>query len=235
MDKHVLGYKSLNSCAVCGSSNFKMEKVLWPELVDQWQLSTLEEEYLNRQQGFHCAACGSNLRSMALAATIMKESNYVGIFKNFCDEDLRMDILEINQAGSLSNFLKKIPGRHFREYPEIDIHAIDEDDSRFDLVLHSDTLEHVQNPVRALQECRRILKPTGKCIFTIPIVVDRLSRNRHGLPPSYHGKFNDDKSDYVVHTEFGMDFWKYIVDAGFGSFTVDFFEYPSAMVLIAKK
>ena len=47
----------------------------------------------------------------------------------------------------------------------------------YDLVVHSDTLEHVPDPVRALQECRRVLRPLGACCFTVPIVVGRLTRS----------------------------------------------------------
>ena len=35
------------------------------------------------------------------------------------------------------------------------------DASSFDLVVHSYTLEHVDNPVAALSECRRVLLPGG--------------------------------------------------------------------------
>jgi len=39
-----------------------------------------------------------------------------------------------------------------------------------DLIVHSDTLEHVDDPVAALTECRRIATPSGACCFTIPII-----------------------------------------------------------------
>src|SRR5208282_3830755 len=42
------------------------------------------------------------------------------------------------------------------------------------LVIHSDTLEHVERPVRALEECRRVLAPGGRVCFTVPIIVGRL-------------------------------------------------------------
>jgi SAM-dependent methyltransferase len=222
-------------CPVCGGKSLGESSVLWPELISEWQLSSSEEIYINRQQGFHCKDCRSNLRSMALATAIMNEYNYSGLFSDFCNKENIIKTLEINQAGNLSLFLSNLQNRKIREYPDIDMHNIDEPNGEYDLVLHSDTLEHLENPVRALQECKRILKKNGKCIFTIPIIVDRFSRNRRGLSSSYHGNPKDGKMDFLVHTEFGADFWKFLMEAGFKKVSVEAFEYPSAMVVIAGK
>ena len=56
----------------------------------------------------------------------------------------------------------------------------------------------------------------GRCIFTVPIVVGRMSRTRTGLKNSYHGTPGQGGGDYIVHTEFGADVWRYVVEAGFG-------------------
>lgn len=81
----------------------------------------------------------------------------------------------------------------------------------FDLILHSDTLEHVPQPLLALAECQRVLRPGGTLCFTIPIIVGRLSRSRAGLPPSYHGGSTTGAVDFMVHTEFGADAWIYLI------------------------
>ena len=79
-------------------------------------------------------------------------------------------ILEINPAGQLTQFLRAFPAHTLAEYPQVDIHHLPYGDGHFDLVLHSDTLEHVPDPRRAIAECLRVTKPGGCVAFTVPIV-----------------------------------------------------------------
>jgi SAM-dependent methyltransferase len=105
-------------------------------------------------------------------------------------------------------------------------------DGAFDLVVHSDTLEHVPDPVRGLAECRRVLHAAGACVFTVPIIVGRLTRSRAGLAPSHHGD-PADGSGYLVHTEFGADAWAWPLLAGFADVRIVSLEHPAAHALIA--
>lgn len=97
----------------------------------------------------------------------------------------------------------------------------------FDIVIHSDTLEHVPNPVHALSECRRVLKPGGALCFTVPIIVGRMTRDRAGLPKSYHGDPTTATDDLIVRTEFGADAWTYVMEAGFNRVTIHAVGYPA--------
>jgi SAM-dependent methyltransferase len=86
--------------------------------------------------------------------------------------------------------------------------------SSFDLAIHSDTLEHILDYEKALNEVRRILKPGGCQIYTIPVLHGRKTRQRIALdaagdavnllPPSGHGS----DGEYPVVWEFGGDFLK---------------------------
>lgn len=49
-----------------------------------------------------------------------------------------------------------------------DIYAIPEPDASFDAVLCSEVLEHLPDPLRALRELARLLKPEGTLILTAP-------------------------------------------------------------------
>jgi hypothetical protein len=96
-------------------------------------------------------------------------------------------------------------------------------------------LEHIHDPIQALSESRRVLNPGGFCCFTIPIVVDRLTRTREGLVPSYHGENGSNKSDLLVYTEYGADAWKQLVQAGFDECRIYSLEYPAAQALVGVK
>lgn len=227
-------YKLLR-CPVCGGQDFTESSVLWPELINAWQLSPNEAFYINRQQGFHCKQCFNNLRAMALAAAILREYKFSGLLSQFCESHHDLAVCEINRAGNLTPFLERLPAHRLIEYPMFDMQDLTIESESADLIVHSDTLEHIQNPKRALSECRRVLRQNGRCIFTVPIIVDRMSRSRAGLSPSYHGQSNINADDQIVCTEFGVDMWRLILEAGFTSCEIFSYEYPAALVLIAKK
>jgi len=225
-----------NKCTVCGGEEFTYSEVLWSVLISQWELLAHEVEYINRQQGFVCNGCGNNLRSMALAYAIMKKYEFNGLLRDFVNSDTasNLKILEINEAGGLTPTLSQIPNHLLIKYPEYDMRTLPFDNESFDLVIHSDTLEHIDDPIKALTECKRVLNKKGTCLFTIPIIVDRLTRTRQGLEPSFHGDNATSESDLIVHTEFGVDFWLYPIKAGFERLTMHAFEYPAALVLQAE-
>lgn len=222
------------SCPVCGGVHFAQQDVLWPDLISAWQLSADETTYVNRQQGLHCKECHNNLRAMALAAAIVSAFDFEGTLESFCQPSRKLRILEINPAGNLSSVLRQLPHYMLIEFPEFDMQHLVIESESYDLVVHSDTLEHVSNVERALSECRRVLAKNGRCIFTTPIVVDRMTRSRTGLASSYHGQSGVLANDQLVCTEFGADFWKMVIKAGFSTCEIFAFEYPAALAVVAK-
>lgn len=229
--------KSSSKCLVCGCGEFIHNKVIWPDLIKEWQLSPEEAEYIDRQQGCVCNGCGCNLRSLALAKGIMANLGFVGIFTEFvCSSQFSdLTILEINEAGQLTRFLQKFPLFHPSRYPDVDLRNLPFETDSFDVVVHSDTLEHVESPIRALSECYRVLKPGGSLCFTVPIVVGRMTRERAGLSASYHGDPAFGASDFVVHTEYGVDAWTQVIRSGFDNVSIFSIDYPTALALTARK
>jgi len=108
-------------------------------------------------------------------------------------------------------------------------------DSSIDIILHSDTLEHVPDSKRALEESRRVLKPGGHLFYTIPIVIGRLTRTRQGLPASYHGRPGVERADCVVQKEYGADFWCEIFEAGFREIRLTSLIFPASVAIHAIK
>ncbi len=226
----------MRSCPVCGEYSFSYQEVLWEELTSEWELSPHEKDYINKQQGFFCNKCNNNLRSMALADAILCNCNFYGNLQEFVNnpQAKKIKVLEINEAGGLGSVLKKLPGHKIIKYPEHDMLHLDFPQNTFDLVIHSDTLEHVSDPILGLSECRRVLTMTGACIFTIPIIVGRLTKSRFGLKKSYHGNINQRNDDFIVYTEFGADMWRYAFEAGFSSVKIHSINYPAALAIEAK-
>ena len=222
-------------CPICGLNNFHLSEVLWPELILEWGLAPNEVDYINRQQGLSCKSCGNNLRSMCLGEAVLKEMNYVGTLSEFCSSGTQMKILEINKAGALTAYFENISNHRLVEFSESDMQNLNFEDGSFDLVVHSDTIEHVPDPVQGLKECYRLLKNGGSCIFTTPIIIGRLTKSRVGLLKSYHGDRNRKQPDQLVCTEFGVDFWTLVFEAGFQVCELFAFEYPAAMAVIARK
>jgi len=228
---------SIGACACCGSKDLTFQKILWDELVQAWRISEYEREYIDRQQGLACRACGSNLRSMALAVAICRCYDYAGTLERFVKErsNKGLRILEVNEAGGLTQFLSQLPKHRIGRYPELDMMRMPFADGAFDLVVHSDTLEHVPHPITALTECWRVLAPDGFCAFTVPMIVDRMTVSRAGLPLSYHDTPEQRAADFAVQTEYGCDSWKHLVLAGFQECRFIALEFPAALALVGAR
>jgi SAM-dependent methyltransferase len=229
------GSPSMITCSICGGRTFSAHKVLWPSLIAEWELLPEEVEYIDRQQGTRCVTCGANLRVMALGQAIQDVLHTILPLRDYVVrvQDSELKVLDINGCDALSPELQRMPQYVRANFPELDMCAMPYSDGSFDLVVHSDTLEHVSNPLLGLEECCRVLKPGGRLCFTVPIVVNRLTTDRAKLPKSYHGDPQKRAEDYVVHTEFGADAWTLPMRAGFDNVTLKQIEHPAAHAISA--
>jgi len=223
-------------CWVCGfkQNSYEYKDIVTADLSRSWKLTPRETEAFNRRESSYCRNCGSSLRSRALAEAIMKnypesKSKY---FIDWVDwaKERKLAIAEINYCGHLHKYLAEIPRIKVSQYHENtwrarlanlvkgirseDITHLSYKSNSFDLVLHSEVLEHVYDVGKALAECRRILKPDGVCLFTTPLIMERKTKQKakidektkkvkHLGVPSYHGS---GEKDNLVFWEFGGDF-----------------------------
>jgi len=93
----------------------------------------------------------------------------------------------------------------------------------FDLVISSETMEHVRRPWQAFSEVFRVLKPGSFYVFTIPFRRDRLTRPRVDttgkedvflLEKVYH-QDPYRPQDSLVYTDFGADLPELLHPIGF--------------------
>jgi len=246
-------------CGVCGFKGHpRHRQVLWPELIAEWELTEQWAQWMDQREGNHCAQCGSSLRSGQLAEAIVSATNAscgttaTHLSQLFQDARARdLSIAEINSAGDLHRFLAPCPGLRYSEFgsqlpgiPSEDLMRLSYVDSSFDLVITSDTLEHVPDIDIALREIHRVLKPGAAHVFSVPVISDRPTRCRallegdkltHLLPPSFHGAPEQGKLDFLVFYEFGGDFEAMSVNAGFEMTTLRNELNPTLVTFIGRR
>ena len=106
-------------------------------------------------------------------------------------------------------------------------------DGEFDIVITSDVMEHVRLAYQALREIRRVLRPSGVYLMTVPhererqatlervTIVDPLdpSQDRYPLPREYHGDANSITGRSLVYRMYGTQLDDELQSLGF---TVDY-------------
>jgi len=120
-----------------------------------------------------CAGCGSNVRFRAMARIVVKE--LLGRDAALSDIPARRDIAGLGLSDVAAYALPlaekfAYENTWFHTAPQLDIAAAPpERFGRYDFVVASDVLEHVAPPVsRAFENARKLLKPGGRFIFTVP-------------------------------------------------------------------
>lgn len=239
-------------CSVCGHETaFVFNSWVIPdELQQEWNDTDVSLAYKKRESLF-CRSCGASMRVRRIADVLIARygPGAASVAELIRNEDFRrLRIAEINMVGSvgsLHSLLAELPSVSFSEYQgpdqrgEIvngvrneDMCRLTYQDTSFDLVLSSDTLEHVPDFKAALRESHRVLRPGGRHIFTVPIVASRSATTTraelvgdgevvHRMTPLYHGRgaglyrHIPVGADLLTFTEFGRDVTTHLRDAGF--------------------
>jgi SAM-dependent methyltransferase len=234
------------TCAVCGRYRPMLyrRRVIPRRLEELWGLTPRLAEALARKESSNCPACGAKLRARRMAQVILDIYQFgpssapvrsLAVWARL-PQIRSVRIAEINRIEGLHEALAPLPGFLASDYVpgavpgavvrgvrSEDLSRLTYPDNSFDLVVTSETLEHVPDLMTALAEIRRILAPGGYHIFTIPLLpdVERTFARTVALPD---GSFDHraplichpgGDSGYPVFTEFGADFPLILRRAGF--------------------
>jgi len=152
-------------CNLCGTGN-------------EGTLAALSREALT------CTHCGSNVRFRAMAYLVTRE--VLGRPAALPDLPVRKDLwgVGLSDADAYARPLAEkfsYENTYYHMEPLLDIANIDAGRvGRYDFVISSDVFEHVLPPVaRAFANARRLLKPGGKFIFTVPFSLDPDTREHY--------------------------------------------------------
>ncbi len=120
-----------------------------------------------------CTCCGSNVRFRAMAYLVTREVLGRPAVLTAIPPHPEITGMGLTDAGAYARPLAAAfayENTWFHTEPRVDITQIDASrEGRYDFVVSSDVFEHVLPPVnRAFVNARRLLKPGGKFIFTVP-------------------------------------------------------------------
>lgn len=230
-------------CSSCGlkSKMYFNPWVINRQTLNDWGNTRTSDEYLMRESQF-CKKCGAPYRVRRISETLVQQlcrSDHAHLNQCISSGELNAySILQLNEiggAGSLQETLGKLPEVVTTIYnPEFafgddlggksnqDMSNLTFESNTFDVVLHSEVLEHVMDFSKAHSESIRVLKPGGKLIFTIPVqlhnektfsrfCVDESEKLSFTSPKIWHGWAGGPfgllprRDDYLEMHTFGSD------------------------------
>ena len=170
--------------------------------------------------GTICPECGSQVRHRMLAAALDGQADIPGL-----DEQALLAgkaILHFAPERQLRNRISRAAGKYVTaDYDrgdcdlKLDISAMPSvADESFDVVISCDVLEHVPDDLAAMCEIRRILRPGGAAILTVPQMDPPASTDEDPTVLSESGReIRFGQKDHV--RMYGDDFIERLRSAGF--------------------
>lgn len=183
-----------------------------------------------------CVVCRSTSRERHVAAVLLELLGGARNLATVARDGLRHDLYSAAGHGPLHRLLAADPRFTFSDLvPDAalgarlpggawqqDLEQLSFADESFDVVVTEDVLEHVRHPDRALAEIRRVLRPGGHHVFTVPFHFDRPTIVRVEvvdgedvpvLPPEYHG--DPVRGQILAYRTFGTDLFASLTHVGF--------------------
>ncbi|MDR3387337.1 MAG: class I SAM-dependent methyltransferase [Rudaea sp.] len=178
--------------------------------------------------GIRCLRCGASAVHLSLGWTLRRH------VPRLHDRDA----CELSARGPLSRYLRAqarsaalseyradlAPGSVRDDVRCEDVQHLTYADASFDLVTHTEVMEHVPDDLRAFTELHRVLRPGGIMLFTVPLRVTEKTLERAMLrngavvtliAPMYHTDPLRGGSGILVFRDYGGDIVARLLAAGF--------------------
>ena len=239
-------HRRFETCLVCAQFRPMLyrRRVIPKRLEELWGLSPRLAEALARKESCDCSGCGAKLRCRRLAQAVL-ETYPIGhppapsasLARWVEAPEVRdLHVAEINRIDGVHDILGRLPHLEASDFHpgaapgEVvdgvrseDLTRLTYPDATFDLVLTSESLEHVPDLDAALSEIKRVLKPGGRHIFTVPLLpgvertYPRAIVRSDGTIEDVAPRICHPGGDwgYPVFTEFGADLPDRLRQAGF--------------------
>lgn len=177
-----------------------------------------------------CVRC----RSSAIHLSILQ------VLPRVCPDLSELSVYEMSSRGPLFEFLGLRAGKlTFSEfYDDVDpgtfkegvqcqdVQQLTFDAASFDLCTSTEVFEHVPDDRRGFAEIRRVLRPGGRFVFTVPLTTDPSTVERavlvggelrHLLEPEYHGDVIRGQGKVLCFRNYGLDILDRLRESGFRS------------------
>jgi SAM-dependent methyltransferase len=184
--------------------------------------------------GVRCLRCGASAITLSMVAVLKSER------RGFRTERVH----ELSSRGPLFDYLRRqvaaltcseyfedvAPGERRGGVQCQDVQRLTFADASFDLVTSTEVFEHVPDDRKGFAEIRRVLRPGGAFIFTVPLTgeartVERArlvdGRLQHLAPPEYHDDRIRGRASVLVFRDYGRDITERLREAGFGAARID--------------
>jgi SAM-dependent methyltransferase len=162
----------------------------------------------------------------------------VQVLRRLYPELASLSVYELSSRGPLFEYLKARAGNlecseYFDDAPPgeyrngvqcQDVARLTYVDASFDLCTATEVLEHVPDDEAGFREIRRVLRPGGRFVFTVPLsesaqTVTRAElangEVRHLLAPEYHGDAIRGQGRVLVYRDYGRDIIARLQRCGF--------------------
>ena len=198
----------------------------------------------------HCPLCAAkrpmlrlNTNEISVRCPVCRASaitmSLVAVLRRVVPDLEKRKVYELSSRGALFEYLRRNAGElTFSEYfdavpPGSSLHGIQcqdvqnltYDNESFDVCTSTEVFEHVPDDSKGFSEIRRVLRPSGLFIFTVPLskrfeTVERARLSstgeiEHLLPPEYHMDPIRGHSPVLSFRSYGRDIVDRLVSRGF--------------------